>query len=128
MNNILIDTNIFIWVATNEKLSRKQLTILEHADSLYVSAISILEIRIKQELGKLRLFDALYLAEKMDITILPLDGRGASSYRLLDKSNPDPFDNAISSLAIVNDLTLMTTDKKILQLQSPGLRCIDARN
>lgn len=58
---VLLDTHIFIWWDSEpEKLSPNILSLLQRTDTkLYVSAVSLWEIQIKSQLGKLTLSQSL---------------------------------------------------------------------
>ena len=66
----LIDTQILIWYQLNsEKLNPGILALLKDADNtVYVSAISLFEIAIKQKIGKLPGFD-MTIASLSDLII-----------------------------------------------------------
>jgi len=128
MIRILLDTNIVIWTIFKTNLSDEHLKLISQADEVFVSPLSILEIRIKQELGKLPLFDISHNIELMDMAILPFNSSQAESYNLHSAPNKDPFDNALVSIALIENLTLMTSDKNILEIKNKALKTIDARN
>lgn len=127
MNKILLDTNVLIWLAFKENLSKFQLKRLKETPLIYVSSISLLEIRLKQELGKLNNFNGLEASEQMGLAMLPFDEYSAQAYQLHDPNNADPFDNALISIAMKHKLTFLTSDRRILALNKTGLHCIDAR-
>ena len=54
---LLLDTHVFIWLASDpDKLSDKaKESILSQSNQLYVSLVSLWEIQIKSQLGKLAL-------------------------------------------------------------------------
>ncbi|MHC5719347.1 MAG: type II toxin-antitoxin system VapC family toxin, partial [Nostoc sp.] len=58
---VLLDTHIFIWWDSEpEKLSPNILSLLQRTDTkLYVSVVSLWEIQIKSQLGKLTLSQSL---------------------------------------------------------------------
>lgn len=128
MIKLLLDTNIVIWAIFKTNLSDEHLALLSQAGEVFVSPLSILEIRIKQELGKLPLFDISHNIELMDMAILPFSSSQAESYSLHSMPNKDPFDNALVSIALMENLTLMTSDKKILEIKNKALKTLDARN
>lgn len=127
MNKILLDTNVLIWLAFKENLSKFQLQRLTETPIIYVSSLSLLEIRLKQELGKLHNFNGLEASEQMGLAILPFDELSAQAYQLHNPNNTDPFDNALVSIAIKHKLAFLTSDRRILALKKKGLHCIDAR-
>lgn len=125
-DKILIDTNVLIWSIFGVGLSEKNLSILENAQEVFVSSISILEVRIKQDLGGLPAFDIIDNIQWMKFNLLPFSSAQAESYRLHARNNKDPFDNSLVSTAVAEKLQFMTSDKLILGLGIKGLVTINA--
>ena len=128
MAKILLDTNVILWAIFETKLSPKNLELISQSDEVFVSSLSILEIRIKQEAKKLPLFDIVSNIELMGVAILPFEHTQAEGYQLYNTSNKDPFDNALISIAIERKLALLTSDLKILSVKHPRLRVINTRD
>jgi PIN domain nuclease of toxin-antitoxin system len=56
MSQYLLDTHTFIWLSENsDRLSSNLKEIIEEADTVYLSIVSLWEIAIKLNLGKLSL-------------------------------------------------------------------------
>ena len=56
MSQYLLDTHTFIWLSENsDELSSNLKDIIEEADTVYLSIVSLWEIAIKLNLGKLSL-------------------------------------------------------------------------
>lgn len=128
MKKILLDTHILIWLAYDARIGKKTHQLIMGADAVYVSAGSILELRIKQAAGKLPgIDDVIASLNSLGCTVLDVTKAHADSYRLFGDVNRDPFDNLLSSIAIQESLTFVTADKKILALKKPGLVTVDAR-
>ena len=127
MSKILIDTNILLWSIFETHLGQETKVILETAQEICVSAISVLEIKIKQEIGKLPIFDIEQNVKKMGFTILPLTASQSENYRIHDARNKDPFDNTLLAVALTGKLQFMTSDKLVLSAKIPGLETIDGR-
>jgi PIN domain nuclease of toxin-antitoxin system len=126
--NILIDTHVLIWLANSSDIGPKALQTLQHANTIYVSAVSILELRIKQATGKLPEAENIIASiVNMNLEVLALDEHQSSNFRIFNDKNRDPFDNALVSVAIVQYLPLMTADKNILEIKYDGLGLINAR-
>jgi PIN domain nuclease of toxin-antitoxin system len=54
MSQYLLDTHTFIWLSENsDQLSSNLKDIIEEADTVYLSIVSLWEIAIKLNLGKL---------------------------------------------------------------------------
>ena len=115
---ILVDTHIFLWMlSVPEKLSEKRRYELESpANEVYLSAISIAEMMIKQTIGKLVVnFDPLEMAEKTGLELLDFSGKNAVTLGSLPLYHKDPFDRMLIAQAIDDELKLMTDDEKLSQ-------------
>lgn len=125
----LLDTNALIILCygevTTASLSKESMDILENSDELYLSEISLWEIAIKIKINKLDIKDSIEdIAEKCresGIQMIPVSVEqfGATMRLPFVQSHPDPFDRLIISVAKMNDLTLVTTDKKIESNKDP---------
>ncbi|CAN5586003.1 type II toxin-antitoxin system VapC family toxin [soil metagenome] len=115
--NILFDTHTFIWWADEPaKLSSNALAALEDEDNvLYLSDVSIWEIQIKSQLGKLELkipLDELIKRQQTDNNIENLHIRTEHIFRLTSFPfhHKDPFDRLLLSQALCQDLELASSD------------------
>ena len=118
--DLLLDTHAFIWFdLAPEKLSteiRRQLLSAEHR--LYLSVVSIWEMQIKQQLGKLSLGQELAEAvsnqqDKNDVQILSLKPEHIYHLSSLANHHQDPFDRLLIAQAKTQDYHLVTRDKAI---------------
>ena len=115
---LLLDTQIFLWsLEDSPRLSSTARTLIEEAQQVFVSAVSIWEIAIKAGLGKLEVD-----AEKVRKTIrpsgfieLPIALEHAAGVQHLPKRHGDPFDRLLVAQAMMEPLRLLTTDGKIAQ-------------
>ncbi len=115
--NILFDTHTFIWWADEPaKLSSIALAALENeANVLYLSDVSIWEIQIKSQLGKLELkipLDELINTQKTDNNIEILHIKTEHIIRLssFPFHHKDPFNRLLLSQAVCQDLELASSD------------------
>jgi PIN domain nuclease of toxin-antitoxin system len=129
--NYIVDTHILIWSFTDpEKLSQNvQSTLLDENNSIYYSQYSLWEISIKYALKKLSflnktpeqfyqvLDDSFFLCK-------PIDNLELVTFYKLPIEHKDPFDRAIIWQAIVNDLILISVDKKLDLYRKYGLQCL----
>lgn len=129
MKKILLDTHVLIWLANGKGVGTQALAYLhEEADIITVSALSVLEIRVKQAAGKL--FGAELVLDsisQMNIEVLDFSEQQSRYYSLFSQHNRDPFDNALVSIAVSERIPFMTADTKILALKYPGLVCVNAK-
>ena len=110
---LLLDTHILLWVM----LGAPQLTpaarrLIEAADSLHVSTVSLWELTMKRSLGKLMLdTDALdaHLAASA-VVPLAISWSHARQLRALPALHGDPFDRMLVAQAMTEPLHLLTHD------------------
>jgi PIN domain nuclease of toxin-antitoxin system len=114
----LIDTQILIWALIKpEKLSERIIEIMkEH--KIYVSRISLLEIAIKQKIGKLPhlQINAADLENRLvqdGFEILHLKTSHIGSYDLipLNEAHRDPFDRILLATALAENIPIISADQ-----------------
>ncbi len=127
---ILLDTNAFLWQIGDKQSSRlgsvAKETMLD-AEVVYVSAITIIEMRIKTMLGKLNAPpDIIGVITAAGNLPLEFSVEAADNLRGLDRlATHDPFDRMLVSQAQIGKLQLLTADQALLSLNLPFI--IDAR-
>jgi len=114
---LLLDTHIFLWWDSEPtKLSNNVLTALtDPRNSLFLSVVSVWEMQIKKDIGKLSLRIALadMLIEqetKNQIKVLPIEAKHIFGLETMPQHHKDPFDRLIIAQAIVEDLTVISND------------------
>ena len=114
--NILLDTHVLIWALENntELSDGARNSITRASNMVFVSSISIWEIAIKKNLGKLETPDNLQ--EEIELhrfTPLQIIFHHAGLAGKLPDIHRDPFDRMLIAQAIIEKLTLVTRDKII---------------
>ncbi len=121
---ILIDTHIFLWLASDpDKLSKKHLALLQaRKNRLYLSAMSIAEVMIKQSIGQIDIpFDMIEACQMMEISLLDFDAASAMKLGTLPMHHKDPFDRMLIAQAIAHGMTFCTVDRKMAFYVDEGL-------
>jgi PIN domain nuclease of toxin-antitoxin system len=117
----IIDTQILIWFnLDNGKLKQRVLELITNPENLvYVSQISLFEIAVKQNVGKLSdldwgTFTIKKQLEKDGFQFLNIENKHIQRYISLTKfdSHRDPFDRLLISTAISERLTVISADEK----------------
>jgi len=115
--NILLDSHTLIWFSQNSpQLSSSAIKILEDRNNLlFLSLVSVWEIQIKVQLGKLNLDISLSEIVKdqtkiNDVQILPLKLSHIWTLDTLPYYHKDPFDRLLISQAITENLIILGVD------------------
>jgi PIN domain nuclease of toxin-antitoxin system len=117
--NFLVDTHLLLWASiTPQKLSAKARVFLEDGKNiLWFSAVSILEVAIKQSLKRSEFrIDPRPLRAglfQMGYTELPLEGRQALDLVDMPYFHTDPFDRLLVAQARSEGMLLLTADKQL---------------
>ena len=119
---LLLDTHVFIWLASEpDKLSDKaKEAILSQSNQLYVSLVSLWEMQIKSQLGKLSLdvpLSALWHDQKEmnQIELIPILAEHIWELESLSHLHRDPFDRLIIAQAIKESFIIVSADTAITQ-------------
>ncbi|MCL2513674.1 MAG: type II toxin-antitoxin system VapC family toxin [Oscillospiraceae bacterium] len=123
--NYLLDTHAIIWYFEDSaELPIKITELIDDPDNkIYISSVSLWEIAIKMSIGKLDLnipFDELLKNIKIrDFNILQIEDEYLKKLLDLSFMHKDPFDRLIISLALAEDLTIVTVDENIKKYNIP---------
>lgn len=129
---ILLDTHILLWsLADTKKIHPNERAMLLSAqNNICVSTISLWEISLKYQFGKLELRslsieDIVTGIEQSGYMIITLTAAEAISfYKLPRQVNTDPFDRLLAWQAICQGYYLMSRDKKLEAYKEFGLQLI----
>lgn len=112
--NYLLDTHVILWALNGDpRLSQRHFEIIEAKRNLTISVVSIWEIAIKRASGKLKLADDLLQTfRSRAVQILHINEAHAFGTEALPLHHSDPFDRLLISQARLENLTLMTSDRR----------------
>jgi PIN domain nuclease of toxin-antitoxin system len=123
---VLLDTAALIFaVQAPERLSKKAVAALAEVENIReLSAISLTEIAVKTTLGKLDLSVAQIEQAEEDLHLRFLPFTAEHAFRLfgMPVHHRDPFDRQIIAQALVEDIPVVTPDKRFASYV--GLRVI----
>lgn len=119
---ILLDTCAFLWITTDANvLTPTVRRVFSNSDNeVFLSSVSVWEIIVKYNLGKLPLPEPpsdfiKSQREKHEIETLPLTENEVYFLHQLPDYHKDPFDRMLICQAIAKDLTILTNDALIRQ-------------
>jgi PIN domain nuclease of toxin-antitoxin system len=125
---VLVDTSVFLRLAVApETLPKSILEAMDSAEERLLSVVSIWEIALKASLKKLPLPQpaGAYVPDRMErfgLRTLQLSREHAVAVESLPFHHRDPFDRMLISQAMVESLTMLTTDRVFARYG--GLRTI----
>ena len=125
---MLLDTHIWLWsLLEPERLTLEVRAALVNPDNeIWLSPISIWEVVILAEKGRLSLDSppdewVAYALEVAPADEAPLTFQVALESQRVELSHRDPADRFLAASARVYDLTLVTADERLLELESVAL-------
>lgn len=114
---LLLDTHAFIWWAIRkERLSPTAIGLCEDgSNDLFLSIVSLWEMQLKIQLGKLRFnlpLNALIEAQQQinGIQLLAIESQHIYGLSQLPFHHKDPFDRLLVAQAVVENLPLISAD------------------
>ena len=114
--NLLLDTHALLWwLADDPQLSRKARSAIADPDNtVFISAVVVWEIRIKQAVGKLEIpSDFAEVLAGQPFSELPVSVEHANALAGLPGLHRDPFDRMLVAQATVERLAIVTRDDDI---------------
>ncbi len=114
---LLLDTHTFIWMdAAPEKLPRQVTELLQNPEhNLLLSVVSVWEIQIKTQLGKLDIHNDLVKLvqeqqERNRLIVLPVTLVHVLALGKLPLHHKDPFDRLLIAQAVSENAALLSHD------------------
>jgi PIN domain nuclease of toxin-antitoxin system len=126
---LLLDTHALLWVLLDPaRLPAQTLATVRAPDTaVYVSAASAWEVATKYRLGKLQGAAAVVSGyrehlDRLRAEELPITGHHALTAGTLQWSHRDPFDRVIVAQALLESLTIVTSDAVLTEV--PAIRTL----
>lgn len=118
--NLLLDTHVLIWALENNPMLSPDArdAIIDGKNMVFVSAVSAWEISIKKAMGKLKAPDNLEEETRLHrFTQLNISFEHAQLAGKLPDIHKDPFDRMLIAQAVIEKLTLITSDSRIAEYE-----------
>ena len=113
----LVDTHVIIWHFEGSPKITPTVNKIIDSSKIFISSVSLWEIAIKLNLGKLSLnftINELFNdIKRRDLTILQIEDAYLIGLTKLPFIHNDPFDRLLISTAIAENLTIITIDENI---------------
>ena len=124
--DLLLDTHILLWwLSGDPRLSATTRDAIAQPErGVFVSAATAWEIVIKRSLNKLRFEGELEsIVSREGFAVLPIHFSHAEEVRLLPSIHQDPFDRMLVAQARIENLRLVSADRRVLQYPVSVLSC-----
>jgi PIN domain nuclease of toxin-antitoxin system len=110
---VLLDTQALILAHLGSLPPRLQEQLAPVEVEVNLSTASLVEIAVKNSIGKLRMPEEQAAQALLDlhITVIPLEARHANAMFSLPLHHRDPFDRMILATALVEKLPIVTADR-----------------
>ena len=128
----MLDTHVLLWAIGNSDKLPPLITeqLCDRNNEVFVSAVSLWEIVLKQSIDKLELNFAIddipKYCQEMGFYLIPLTPLEVLDFLKLPtmKNHKDPFDRMLICQCIANDCILVSKDAKMAEYKDIGLKCI----
>jgi PIN domain nuclease of toxin-antitoxin system len=114
---ILLDTSALVWILAGHRRVRR---LLKESERLYVSPVSLLELRFLEELGKVRFRSDVQLEKDPRFAVDDPSTLALFSAALHLASTRDPFDRLLVAHAQLRRWRLATADRLLLERLGPS--------
>ncbi len=121
---LLLDSQTVLWWVgvDRERLSDRMRLTIDEAEEVFVSVASVWELEIKRSLRKLAFADDAWAqVQALGVAWLPIELDDTLAAARLPRHHGDPFDRMIVAQAIARELTLVTSDRRLMDYGVPML-------
>jgi len=127
VSRVLLDSHVLVWwLGDSRDLGPTTRTAITEAESVFISAVTPWELRIKAALGRLDLpGDLLGILAEEGFEALTISLEHGARAAALPWHHRDPFDRMLIAQAVAEDLVLVTADA---QLTAYDVRLLPARD
>ena len=132
MKKLMLDTHVLLWAIGDSNKLPLQIAeqISDRRNEVFVSAVSLWEIALKQSIEKLELNFAIegipIYCQQMGFTLIPLKPSEVFAFLKLPKKkdHKDPFDRMLVCQCVANGYVLVSKDANMARYKDNGLECV----
>lgn len=125
-SRLLIDSHVLVWLLYEpDKISREASDLLQAADAVYLSYVSLWELALKFNKHKLAYSpkELIAGAKELNLDRLPLRDQHMLSLDNVKLSHKDPFDTLLVAQSEAEGCAFMTADSRILDSSHHTFKC-----
>ena len=124
MDRLLLDSNVVVYLDQDPgRVTQHARDQIDGASEVYVSAVTGWELSIKQATGALKMKTTVSsLVESLGFLELPITMRHGEAVKMLPMIHRDPFDRLLVAQSIIEGLTLVTSDSRLVRYGTPILQ------
>jgi PIN domain nuclease of toxin-antitoxin system len=117
VGRFLLDTHVLLWLieGSSQLTPAARSVISDNANHLYFSVVSIWEITIKLNIGKLQISHTIAeiytLLDQINVEVLTITQSDLEQYLLFPLHHRDPFDRILIAQTIERSLVLVSADR-----------------
>ena len=126
-SKVLIDSHILVWLLYEpEKITAKAKDLLQNADVVYLSGVSLWELALKFRKGKLAYAptDLAKGAQALNLDRLQLRDEHILNVQNIRLGHKDPFDSLLVAQSDTEDCMFLTADSRILESSYLTFGCL----
>jgi len=119
---LLLDTHTFLWWLSNPAFLSPAASsaISDPQNRVLVSVVSLWEIAIKRQIGKLAApINLEHDVQRVGFEVLPLEAKHIVATERLPLHHRDPFDRMLIAQALIEGASLVTRDPSMTLYQAP---------
>lgn len=127
---ILLDANALVWWMNGDKRlgANTRLLLADSETPLCFSLLSLFELELKIDAGKLRFFEKpIKFLDRFGVSIYSPTASEISNLLLVHTGHNDPFDRALVGLGVIKGWNVLTSDERLLALEKLTVKIIDSR-
>lgn len=125
-SRLLIDSHVLVWLLYEpEKISPEAQSLLQTANAVYVSSVSLWELALRFNKHKLAYSpkELIAGAEELSLERLSLRDQHILSFGRVKLSHKDPFDALLVAQSEAEGCVFMTADSRILDSSYETFKC-----